>query len=390
MLHRIFKQHFILIAAFMMITPSASAAEQARLALVIGNGAYTQAPPLSNPANDARDMAAMLERFGFDVILKTDVPKRDMVEALREFGQRLTDGAVALFYFSGHGLQSQNLNYLLPLKANIQAELDIEFEAFEANRVLAVMEGANARGVNIIILDACRSNPYKSYMKSAEAGLAIMNSPAGSLLAFATAPGTVAYADNTERNSIYTKHLLAALRDMPNTDIKDVFMAVRNRVLQDTERRQNPWESTSLTQRFCFGGCAATQIQPLKPQAEIADLLNACERHFQANRLTSGRGGTALECYEAVLEMDPANADALAGLEKIEAQYADWALAALDRGDTAKARQYLASWRIVNPESLELEALARRLDAPDGGGASETGPSPDTWNQGVWGRSRWQ
>jgi len=385
MIRKFCTPYIVFIIVYALAHANALAAAPERLALIIGNGDYTRSP-LTNPANDARDIAEELKQFGFDVILKTDVDKRAMVAAMRDFGERLRNGGVGLFYFSGHGLQSQNLNYLLPLKAGIQAELDIEFEAVSANRILATMEQANDLGVNIIILDACRDNPYKSYMKSAGAGLARMDSPMGSLLAYATAPGTVAYGDNLERNSIYTKHLLTALREMPNSTITDLFIAVRNGVIQDTGRRQVPWESVSLTQQFCLDGCYAPQPQA-QAQAEIAQLLQACERHFQANRLTSGRGGTAVACYEEVLEREASNAEALAGLDRIEAKYAEWAQRAITRGDVAKTRQYLVGWRLVNPESPALAVMEEQLQQSNPPDAGQQG---QVWNQGVWNQSRWR
>ena len=146
-------------------------AAQPRAALIIGNAAY-QGIPLTNPVNDARDMADALKRLGFAVTLLTEADRRSMIEAIQAFGDTLTDGSAALVYFSGHGLQSQGSNYLIPLGANIKKEADIEFETVDANRILAHLQEANGKGVNILILDACRDNPFKGFMKSAKTGLA--------------------------------------------------------------------------------------------------------------------------------------------------------------------------------------------------------------------------
>jgi hypothetical protein len=222
-----------------------------RMALVIGNADYKDAP-LDNPVNDANDMADVLRQLGFEVLLKTNVDRRTMITAIQDFGQRLQNGSVGLFYYSGHGLQAQNLNYLLPIDANIKSEADVEFETVNANRVLGQMEQANERGVNLLILDACRNNPYKSYTKGFSDGLAEMKGSAGSLIAYAAAPGRVAYGGSNERNSIYTKHLLTALRRMPQVSITDLLIEVGAQVVKETDKEQVPWQSSSLTQRFRF------------------------------------------------------------------------------------------------------------------------------------------
>lgn len=345
-------------------------ASSSRLALVIGNSKYAGDSTLDSPVYDAADMADVLKDLGFDVILKSDVDKRAMVEAIRQFGQQLQNGDVGLFYYSGHGLQSENINYLIPLQADIRGKNDIEFEAVNVNRVLGQMEEVNNRGINILILDACRNNRFKSYLKGVQDGLAEMKGFPGTFIAYATAPGKTAYAGKEgERNSIYTKHLLEVLRAMPSVNITELFINVRKRVVEEVRKlnhQQVPWESVSLMEPFRFAESPVTPtVYPSDKDSEIAQLLVACERHFQANRLTTGRGGTALECYEEVLKQDPVNAEALAGLEKIEAQYVEWAQQALDNGQVKKAQQYLERLRMVNPESTALTALEAQLPSSD-------------------------
>lgn len=237
----------------------------ARVALVIGNSAY-QDPltPLKNPVNDATDMASMLEKLGFDVMLLTDVDLRQMVEATQTFSDRLDQqgGSVALFYFSGHGVQANNvqannLNYLVPLRANLRKEADAEFEAFDVNRMLRYMEQANSNGVNLLILDACRADSLKGLKswKGKKVGFAEMKIPGavtGTLIAYATAPGTAALEREGDRNSIYTKHFLEVLRQMPELSFSDLLIEVRNQVMQDSQGEQVPWEASSLTKRFYF------------------------------------------------------------------------------------------------------------------------------------------
>ncbi len=240
-----------------MLILSLTAAAQPRVALVIGNAAYEKSP-LTNPAKDAKDMATELTRLGFRVIIITDADRRQMIQAIQEFGKGLHDGSVALFYYSGHGMQYHGNNYLIPLKTAIAGEADIEFETVDANRVLAQMATANSNGVNLVILDACRDNPYKGFLKSQQAGLAQMNAPTGSLIVYATAPDTPALDDPEGQNSIYTRRLLEALRAMPDANIYELLLWVRQQVMADTEKQQVPWESNSLTGLFYFANAAPT------------------------------------------------------------------------------------------------------------------------------------
>jgi uncharacterized caspase-like protein len=151
---------------FLSLTTLIPAHADSRLALVIGNGDYQKVASLDNPVNDANDMAQVLENLGFEVILKHNLSNRAMTQVVQAFGTRLSrQGGVGLFYFSGHGLQVKGRNFLVPVDAKIKSEADIPWESLDANRVLAQMEQAN-NGVNIIILDACRNNPYKTNLKS--------------------------------------------------------------------------------------------------------------------------------------------------------------------------------------------------------------------------------
>ncbi len=211
---------------------AAPAASEDRVALVIGNAAYKDAP-LANPVNDATDIARALEQSGFKVILRRNVGPREMRQAIRDFGNELRRAQVGLFYFAGHGVQVKGENYLVPVGADIQSEAEAEDLAINANLALRTMEESQAK-VSIVILDACRNNPYSRGFRSVSRGLAQMNAATGSLVAFATAPGSVAF-DGTGRNGIYTKHLLANLAH-PDTDISKVFQ--RTRAGGERNRRQ--------------------------------------------------------------------------------------------------------------------------------------------------------
>jgi hypothetical protein len=219
-----------------------------RLALVIGNSAY-QSTPLDNPINDAQDMAATLGNLDFKVILKRNADQRTMEDAIRSFGRQLRKGGIGLFYFAGHGVQMGGRNYLIPVDARIESESDVKYEAVDAGRVLGKMEDAENR-LNIVILDACRNNPYARAFRSDQRGLARMDAPTGSLIAYATAPGEVA-ADGPERNGIFTKHLMHHMV-APNLTIEQVLKRVRVDVARQTQGRQIPWESSSLMGDFYF------------------------------------------------------------------------------------------------------------------------------------------
>jgi formylglycine-generating enzyme required for sulfatase activity len=241
-------------------------AGEQRVALVVGNSAYKDAP-LSNPVNDATDMAQALQQFGFKVILKRNAGTREMRQAIREFGAELRRAQVGLFYFAGHGVQLRGDNYLIPVGADIETEAEAEDLAVNTSLVLRTMEEAQV-GVSIVILDACRNNPFARSFRSSARGLAHMSATTGSLIAFATAPGSIA-ADGVGRNGTYTKHLLASLTQR-DSDILKVFQRTRAGVVRETAGRQTPWESTSLIGDFHFR--PATVAAPAPAPAPAVDL----------------------------------------------------------------------------------------------------------------------
>jgi len=237
--------------AFLLVVliPNISfSAQDSRTALVIGNGSY-QSLPLRNPVSDAEDMAEALRSLGFSVTLKTDANLRVMKQSIKNFGRNLRMGGVGLFYYAGHGLQVNGRNYLVPIGADVNTESEIEYEAVDAGRILGQMEDAG-NGLNIIILDACRDNPFARSFRSIEKGLAKMDAPTGSFLAYATAPGSVA-ADGVGKNGLYTSKLLEYMMT-PGLTIEKIFKSVRIAVMKDSRDRQVPWESSSLTGDFYF------------------------------------------------------------------------------------------------------------------------------------------
>lgn len=224
--------------------------DEKRLALVIGCSEYEYAGKLDNPINDANGMKERLAQKGFDVILKTNPTLRDMKMTIDDFGIELKDYHVGLFYFAGHGVQVNGTNYLIPVDANLQHERAVEYDCVNANRVLSNMEEANNR-VNIMILDACRNNPFeRSWGRGINGrGLAVMNAPMGSVISYATAPGTTA-SDGTGDNGLYTGALIEELKTAQSHSIIEMFQEVRSKVSQTSNGEQVPWESTSLTGNF--------------------------------------------------------------------------------------------------------------------------------------------
>jgi len=225
-----------------------------RLALVIGNSHYGSGP-LKNPVNDARGISAALTKLGFEVIYEEDATRRKMDEAVRAFYSKLRQSETGLFYYAGHGMQVKGRNYLIPVDARIETESDVEHESIDVGRVLGKMEDAG-NPVNIVILDACRDNPFARRARSSGAGLARMDAPVGSIVAYATSPESVA-SDGTGKNGVYTKHLLKQIM-IPGLTIEQVFKGVRNGVIDETNNKQVPWESTSLRGDFYFSGPSAT------------------------------------------------------------------------------------------------------------------------------------
>jgi len=229
---------------------SFSAKEQ-RLALLIGNSSYMHGGSLSNPVNDVREMKAALEGLGFTVFKYENCTQKSMKRAMDEFGKKLKGKDVGLFFYAGHGVQVKGHNYLIPVDAKLDNENDAEYDCVRADRVLAKMESAGSR-TNIVILDACRDNPFeRSWHRGTEGvGLAFMNAPSGSLIAYSTAPGKTAL-DGQGKNSPYTAALLEHIKT-PNITVIEMFQGVRSAVITRSENKQIPWESTSLRGNFYF------------------------------------------------------------------------------------------------------------------------------------------
>jgi hypothetical protein len=238
---------------FACMTPAVA---ERRVALVIGNANYTHVPSLENPVNDARIMADTLRAVGFKLV--GDAPQINLDDAsfrraVQSFGNELQGADVALFYFAGHGVQVRGGNYLVPVAANPVREADVDFEMIDVSVVLRQMESAGA-GLNLVILDACRNNPFGARgLRSSASGLAQMQAPQGTLISFATQPGNVAL-DGKDSNSPYTRALVQAIKK-PGLDIFRTFNEVGLAVASSTGGAQQPWFSLSpIKGEFFFSG----------------------------------------------------------------------------------------------------------------------------------------
>jgi hypothetical protein len=219
---------------------------ETRVALVIGNGDYRNVP-LKNPANDAQDIAGSLKTLGFTVSLAVDSDLAGMMRAIRDFGNSIRDkNTVALFYYSGHGVQYQGANYLIPSKSDIQESDELPYLSVNADFILSKMQAAGDK-LNIVILDACRNNPFIGSDRSGERGLTVVSNalPPDSLIVYATAPGRTA-DDGEGRNGLFTSALLKHLAD-PNIDVEMMVRRVREEVVKASGGKQVPWNNSSLS-----------------------------------------------------------------------------------------------------------------------------------------------
>ncbi|MFY9610522.1 MAG: caspase family protein [Blastocatellia bacterium] len=227
-----------------------------RVALVIGNSAYKDSP-LLNPVNDARAMAHTLRNLRFEVLYGENLSQNDIKRNIRAFGEKIRNGGVGLFYYAGHGIQIRGTNYLIPVGSTILSEEEVEYESVDVGLVLAQMAAARNQ-LNIVILDACRNNPFARSFRSAQKGLASIDAPSGTLLAYATAPGSVA-SDGEGENGLYTQELLKNMR-VPGVSIEQVFKQVRIGVQDKTQGKQVPWESSSLVGDFYFSVVGSVSV----------------------------------------------------------------------------------------------------------------------------------
>jgi hypothetical protein len=259
-----FRRLLAFAAALSFLSAAALANTEPRLALIIGNATY-KSSPLSNPVNDARLMDKVLKEAGFTTIKAENASIRDMRRLVRDFGDKLkASGGVGLFYYAGHGVQVRGENFLVSTDSDIRNEDEVADDSVNVSVILDKMQSAGNR-MNLIILDACRDNPFANKSRSAAAGLATINAPSGSLVAYATAPGSVA-SDGKGQNGLYTEYLAKAIQQ-PGLAVEEVFKQVRTAVRVGSNNRQTPWENTALEGQFYFKAAAPQVVAAPAPVA---------------------------------------------------------------------------------------------------------------------------
>jgi uncharacterized caspase-like protein len=258
-------------AAPLLAAATARAAAAQRVALVIGNANY-KVGALKNPVNDASAIAGSLRAMGFDVMHRENTSLREMIESFRQFSVQSQDADVRVVYYAGHGLQVKGRNYLLPVDTEIRAEDEVPAKSADLNEFLNRLSTIK-NGINVVILDACRNNPFSGveivgpdgrrlkFRGATPSGLARVEAPLGTMVAFSTSPDGVALDNPQEKNSLFAKHLLQQMQE-PGLPVEILFKRVRLAVANETNRVQVPWESSSLTGDFCFrtlggGACSS-------------------------------------------------------------------------------------------------------------------------------------
>jgi hypothetical protein len=277
-----------LLGAVLLCAHVHALAANERVALLIGNNQYASSP-LRNAVNDARDLGDALKELGFKVIVRENTSRKEMIEAIREFGNALEGSQSALFFYAGHAMQFKDRNYLIPIDAAMGSEDDVTFFSVEVGQVFDRMDRARTR-FNFLILDACRDNPFASSFKVSAAGLAQMSAPQGTIISYATAPGAVAQ-DGFGRNGTFTKYLLKHIRS-PDVPVEIMFKRVREDVVQETRRQQSPWDSSSLKGDFSFnttGKTLASAALSAPAAGPSTDAQLAIEREFWISVRDSNR-----------------------------------------------------------------------------------------------------
>ena len=285
----------LLLACLALIAAAPGLRAETRIALVVGNGGYA-AGPLPNAVADARLISGALADAGFAVQTALDVDHRGFKTAVRRFADALRAAgpdAVAAFYYAGHGVQVNGRNFLIPVNTPLRSAADVEFETVDAQWILDMI-GETGAPLSIIMLDACRNNPFPSVSRAVSSGLARMDAPRGAILSYATAPGGVAL-DGRDGNSPYAKALSRAILT-PGLKVEEAFKRVRRSVLAETDDRQTPWESSSLLGDFYFSGGVGGAPAPApaayaSAPASSASSSGPCPDCPDVARVAAGRFG---------------------------------------------------------------------------------------------------
>lgn len=284
--------------------PTALQGPEQRVALVIGNSNYQNAPQLANPDNDAQSMAQFLNSAGFEVVAATDLTQNDMLRVVQDFSAKVSargPNTVAMVYYAGHGVQLAGENYLVPVDARVSSPTELVNNSVRLVDVMSTLETIPSR-MRIVILDACRNNPFPN-VNDAGRGLAIVDAPNGSIVGYSTAPGAEAL-DGSGGHSPYTQAFLNVARE-PNVPIEQLFKRVRLEVNQTTSGQQIPWESSSLTSDFTFFGdtaVAANRAPVNAPVVQMAsNLPSRSTRQAYDYVVSEGRP----EYYQEFIQMYP-------------------------------------------------------------------------------------
>jgi hypothetical protein len=365
-----------------------------RLALVIGQSAYLSVPVLPNPANDAKAMTQLLTDSGFEVSAASDLSQDRLREKVSEFADRVAakgPDTVALVFYAGHGLQIDGENYLIPIDIDVKREADIPIQAVRLDDILNTLTSVPSK-MRILLLDACRNNPFPEINKTAGHGLAIVDTKTGApgtFVSFSTSPGAEA-EDGNGNDSPYTTALLTAAKE-PGIAIEETFKRVRLQVNRATEGRQTPWDSSSLTDDFSFiAGPAVAGAKAAAGAKQVVVKRTAEEWKHDlkgkpvevANELIVGDGTEeAYEAFVALYTQPPFGPQAREWLDRHRRMVA-WNIAVITN-TAAGYRAFLAQY----PDS-DLTATARKLEerlrnrpsiavaAVAGGAAGGSGPTP--------------
>jgi hypothetical protein len=276
-----------LAALIASVALSATARAQDKVALVIGNSKYVNVDPLPNPANDARVIAKALRDIGFDVTDGFDLARDGMEQQIREFLRKAENAAVRLFYYAGHGLQVDDRNYLVPVNTRLERASDLSFETIGLDSVLENLDAASR--TNIIILDACRNNPFTKAFSSrngagrafaVQRGLAPSNPGGGTLIAFSTKPGAVAL-DGNGANSPFTEALARHLRT-PGLEVRQMFTRVRADVIAATRGEQYPWDNSGLLSDVYLAGLGKDPGRAEPPRVNTVPAQGAADIAWSA------------------------------------------------------------------------------------------------------------
>jgi hypothetical protein len=286
-----------------------AAVNENRVALVIGNSAYKNNKPLNNPANDAQAVAQLLNTAGFEVVMAFDLNRDVMMQTIAEFAARINEkgaNTVAMVYYAGHGLQVDGENYLVPVDAKFESEAGLAEHGVKLADLMSALEAVPSKA-RIVILDACRNNPFTASGDAGGKGLAIVDAPAGSIVAYSTAPGTEAF-DGQGRHSPYAAAFMRTVKQ-PNMPIEQLFKKIRVLVHESTDSKQTPWESSSLTTDFVFFTNAQNGggVTPAPAQAPVKLALAELSAHPVTVAYEAVVAEDKVEYYEEFVRLYPSD-----------------------------------------------------------------------------------